>query len=82
MVKTSKNMKKWKVIWLLLTNKSFLSRLTWVVEYAIRVSKNTRGDGMSDVILFERFEDKVFHEERLQELKEEQRIFVSPNFKK
>lgn len=57
--------KKWKFIWLLLTNSFFRWELAETLQYAINIQSETRGSGAADVLAFEMyFYNKVVESER------------------
>ena len=44
---------KWKLIWLLMVDKKHTAWLGSVIEYALKNYEEKRGDGASDVLLYE-----------------------------
>lgn len=49
---------KWKLIWRLLTNKKFTIWFGLVVEYALNNYEEKRGDGASDVLIYDSYYGK------------------------
>lgn len=71
-------MKKWSLIWLLLTERGFVWKLEGVIRYALMSHDKVRGHNSSDVIWINPYMKDLFTPETLANIRNDTKNFWYP----
>lgn len=72
-------MRRFKLIWLLLTNKSFVKYLASTILYAFDLHQVVNGRGSADVIQFTTYQGDIFTNDKLDEFYSKDKFKIPPN---